>query len=745
MDFLPRPMNAPNHHISSSISPGPQSSAGQPFNMQTALVALRCWWKVATPLGLALAVAAGVVVFLIAKPTYTAAAWLIIKANPETLLDSATREDPRRFISNQLELMKSPPIVDPVAGKPEVVSTPEIAREPDPVQALKRLVKIRAQGQSDFFVIEFTSIVPGKAALVANELANSYLSYQARDSSYRCSALIKLLEDQLTAQQAKVEDLRNRWQQLAKTTTGIDPFAVKASENAVQIQSPRVELQSQIIKLQLEHTTLLVQVQFLESSEAKESTSEPTPWEIDQVIRNQAEVLKSQAKLAELESKAAEHRDRSANPGNNRVLQQIEKEIAETKDKLAKLPEELRPKIKENLIKAAKAQCASELARLRQQLTANELMNKVLDEKLKEQIGVQKQFREKTFDEELLRTEYESAYKLYEAIKAKIETMRLEQRAPERVLRYQEARVPPLPNEALPYKKIGLAACVAFFLPFGLAMAMEVLYRRVSSRDQLETGGKIAVVGEVTALPRRVHGRTAKDGTPSRELQLFEESIDGLRTYLSLVHSLQGTRVLAVASAISGEGKTSLAAQLAVSIASATGESTLLIDGDTRSPDVHRIFDVDRGPGLVEVLRGESTVDGAIETGFSQKLHLLTAGQLDRSPHRLIGNGEFQQLVDKLRDLYRHIIIDTPPILSASEALVMARTADAAILCVRRDFSRVEQVQEAHARLEAAGVTTAGAVLNGIPAQSYAYRYGSYYYTRNRFTQSQPGSDPSEL
>jgi len=147
-----------------------------------------------------------------------------------------------------------------------------------------------------------------------------------------------------------------------------------------------------------------------------------------------------------------------------------------------------------------------------------------------------------------------------------------------------------------------------------------------------------------------------------------------------------------------------------------------------RSPDIHRVFNVERGPGLCEVLKGECSSEEAIHTGFSEMLHVLTAGELDSSPHRLVGNNTFASLVEKLREKYENIIIDTPPILAASEALLIANVADAAIICVRRDFSRVDQVTDAFSRLQSAGVNTAGAVLNGVPLHAYAYRYGSYYY-----------------
>jgi Mrp family chromosome partitioning ATPase len=95
-------------------------------------------------------------------------------------------------------------------------------------------------------------------------------------------------------------------------------------------------------------------------------------------------------------------------------------------------------------------------------------------------------------------------------------------------------------------------------------------------------------------LPRRARSRKNLATSSDRQLQLFEESVDGLRTYLTLVESLRGMQVLAVTSAISREGKTSLAAQLAVSVASASGEPTLLIDGDMRSPDMQHLW---RRPG----------------------------------------------------------------------------------------------------------------------------------------------------
>jgi polysaccharide biosynthesis transport protein len=335
-----------------------------------------------------------------------------------------------------------------------------------------------------------------------------------------------------------------------------------------------------------------------------------------------------------------------------------------------------------------------------------------------------------TLQFEFARSDYERANEFLKAISNRILSMQTEQRAPERVEIFQKATTPTRPDQALPFRNMGIAAAVALVVPFGLAIGLEMLYRRVSSRYQLETQSQIAVVAEVTTLPTRAKGRGARGAIQSRDVQLFEESIDGLRTYLMLGDSLQSRQVIAVTSAVSREGKTSLACQLAVSLASATGRPTLLIDGDMRMPDIHRIFDVDRGPGLAEVLQKGMPVEEVIETGCGETLHLITSGVLRVSPHRILGNSQFTKLLTKLRETYENIIVDTPPILSASESLLMASAADATILCVRRDFSRIDQVEDAFGRLRSAGAKTAGAVLNGIPPLRYAYHYGTYYHER---------------
>jgi len=315
-------------------------------------------------------------------------------------------------------------------------------------------------------------------------------------------------------------------------------------------------------------------------------------------------------------------------------------------------------------------------------------------------------------------------------ISARISRLRTEMTAPAKVTLLKKADPPTQPSSAFPTNKVALYSLICFAVPFGLAVLWEKLVCRVDGPQQLWQAD-LAVVGEIARLPVSSRFSTRPSASVGRDVSLFEESIDSLRTCLVLSENGAESRVLVVTSAVSGEGKTSVASQLAVSIARASGEPTLLIDADMRSPDVHNVFDVANEPGLAQVLSHECSIDEAIITSWSNYVHIMPAGVLRASPHKLLGDGAIKSFLAEVSARYKHVIIDTSPILSASESLVLAKAADATLLCAMRDVSRVDQVQKAYERLLNIGARPLGTVLNGVPTNRYAYLYGVYAYARD--------------
>lgn len=704
-----------------SHKPGQPTPAGdgQQFSLQTIITALRCWWFVTVPLGLLLGIVAGVTTFFLVPLTYTASAWIIVREKPSQLLTPFSAEDPQKFVQNQLELLRSPMVIQPVSALPEVKRTPELMG-PDPEKALQRLAKFRQVGKSEFFVVEFSSIKGEQAVLVANELANKFLELQTAQESTRTSETIRLLKEKMKQQKDSVEVLRKNVQVLAIEKTGKNPFDTRPKEDTNQNRNPMFEIQSQLIAAEIDVALLEAQVN-VETELLKTQPDQVSQTDLNRFVEEHPRVAAGRASLEIDRAKLQDYERASKDLDRNGTYQQLKKKVVDADTTFQKVVEEIRASSTEEILRQVHMAREDELSKLQRRYENAQLTKKILKEKFETALKDQKQYTEDTLDLEFKRADYERASAVHQAIADRILTIETEQRAPLRVEKWKTPIDPTTPDESVRYKKVMMASAGAFVLPFVLAVCIEHLYRRVSHRDQLEAAGGISVVGEITVLPR------ARSGPANRELQLFQETVDGLRTALSLGESLKKFQVLAVTSAVSREGKTSLGVQLAVSVARAMGERTLLIDGDMRSPDLHRAFDLDRSPGLADLLHGKCSLSEAIKSSASGTIEVMPAGNLTTSPHRVMGSEKFERLIQELRGTYAHIIIDTPPVLAASEALVMARVADVALLCVRRDFSRVRQVSEAFSRLQKAGVKTAGAVLGGIPAREYIYRYGSYY------------------
>jgi Mrp family chromosome partitioning ATPase len=142
-----------------------------------------------------------------------------------------------------------------------------------------------------------------------------------------------------------------------------------------------------------------------------------------------------------------------------------------------------------------------------------------------------------------------------------------------------------------------------------------------------------------------------------------------------------------------------------------------------RRPSVHRVFNLPVGPGLSEVLRGETSLDDAIQRSDSG-LWVLTAGHFNPQAIQALAHEETKALFQSWKDRYAFVVVDTPPILPVADALFVGQQVDAAICSVMRDVSRVPRVFMASERLLNLGVRVLGAVMVGEPWGRFGSRYG---------------------
>jgi succinoglycan biosynthesis transport protein ExoP len=165
------------------------------------------------------------------------------------------------------------------------------------------------------------------------------------------------------------------------------------------------------------------------------------------------------------------------------------------------------------------------------------------------------------------------------------------------------------------------------------------------------------------------------------------EAVRGLRTAIYFKNSDARRTVLQVTSSNSGDGKTTLASNLAVSLAQ-SGKRVLLIDADLRPPRIAKMFGIESEEGLSTVIATDVEVADATQRTPVANLWLLPSGPIPPNPAELLAQPKFEQLVGMLREHYVYVILDTPPLLAVSDPLIVSRHVDGVILVVRLTNSR---------------------------------------------------------
>ena len=208
------------------------------------------------------------------------------------------------------------------------------------------------------------------------------------------------------------------------------------------------------------------------------------------------------------------------------------------------------------------------------------------------------------------------------------------------------------------------------------------------------------------------------------------ESYRGLRTNLRFLDVEKPLRSLLITSPGSGEGKTLTASNLAIVTAEA-GARVILIDGDLRKSQVHRLFRFDSRVGLTTVLVGRSGLPAALQPTPVRNLRVLPAGPKPPNPAELLGSRRMADVLAELKRQADMVIIDSPPVLVVTDAAVLAAAVDGVVMVVNPRLTTYQAAQKSKAVLEQVKAHLLGVVLNeinpnGLSGYYYSYYYGSY-------------------
>ncbi|MDT0167101.1 polysaccharide biosynthesis tyrosine autokinase [Actinotalea sp. AC32] len=285
----------------------------------------------------------------------------------------------------------------------------------------------------------------------------------------------------------------------------------------------------------------------------------------------------------------------------------------------------------------------------------------------------------------------------------------------------------PDPISPRPTLNLGVAALAGLALGVALSIARQMLDRSIRSADDLKTATGLPTLALIGAEPRARRsspgGLLVDDASPGSPRA---EAYRQLRTNLTFSAVTNRMQVVVVTSAVAGDGKTTTACNLAITLAE-SGRTVLLVEADMRRPMAAEHLGIEGGAGLTNILAGQVRAEEVIQTWGTDGLHVLTAGTLPPNPSELLGSDAMHKLVVELRDEFEVIVLDTPPVLPVTDASVVATHADSVVLVVRHARTEREQAHAAVEALSAVGAPLAGAILNAVPTKLLgAGGYGSY-------------------
>jgi capsular exopolysaccharide synthesis family protein len=367
------------------------------------------------------------------------------------------------------------------------------------------------------------------------------------------------------------------------------------------------------------------------------------------------------------------------------------------------------------------------------------------------------QLNESAIEYSLLKRDVETNRTLYEGLLEKLKEAGVTAGLRSNNIKVVDvARIPTAPSEPNIPRNLSFALLLGLTSGIGLAFLLENLDNSVRTPEQAQVISALPALGMIPLGSKRTSDEnkghlalaSSKEAvelvTQTRPQSQMAESYRALRTSLLLSSLGAPPKVILVTSAMPQEGKTTTSINTAVVLAQ-KGVRVLLIDADLRRPGIHKALGMGPRSGLSNVLTGSVDLQQAItRSPLIPSLSILPAGTPPPNPAELLASMNTRDLIEGLRQEFDHIVIDTPPTLSVTDAVVLSTRADAVVLVIRSGKTTKQALRRARELLFRVNARVTGVLLNAVDLSSpdyyyyyeYQGKYGGGYYQEEEVTAS---------
>ncbi|UCD15363.1 MAG: polysaccharide biosynthesis tyrosine autokinase, partial [Candidatus Omnitrophota bacterium] len=349
--------------------------------------------------------------------------------------------------------------------------------------------------------------------------------------------------------------------------------------------------------------------------------------------------------------------------------------------------------------------------------------------KLEEETDKMYALQEKALEYKLLKQEAENYKVAYENFRDRIQELDISQELlTSNIQLVDEAIIPTKPIKPNPKKDILMGLMAGFVLGVGLSYFLEYLDSTLKTSEDIEFYTKMPFLGYVPLVEKEVDKKDIGLVTYLKPYSQVAEAFRNLRVSLVFSSSEEKSlRNIIVTSTTPREGKSFIATNLAISCAAAK-EPTLLIDADMRKGVLNELFKIKTKKGLTGVLAGMYSWDEAVVDTAVSNLHLLPCGAFSPNPTALLNTDKLRSIFKQMEEKYNRIIIDSPPILSVADAVILGGECSGLVYVVKANEAPLNRILEAK-KILGKKVNVIGAILNGAEIKKDSYYYYHYYHT----------------
>lgn len=687
------------------------------------LASLRRRWLLAFILGIGALVGTAYGLWKYLPPSYTVRTLLHVASNrPTTGMLSGYSEsllDFNNFQKTQIAIIKSRLVLQAALDRPQVKALPVVQEQKDAVDWLDRELKVDYKLAPEVLSIAMSGDRPQQLAVIVNAVRDIYLTQVVNKERNQKAELLERLNKYLEEKKQLMTDRRNRLRALAESVGGRDAQTLAHKH---QFAIERLALaQKELMQLQSDLRRALV---------AEKSAGNPgediviPEKDIEEEIQKDETIKAHLAEIARQEQFIEHNRRVSVLGDKDPSMAPYLSAVEASREAIKQRRAELRPAIVALMRDKVLKERAEALRKQRKEISVSQELERRLKEEVdnlrKEAYSINKG----TLDLESIKEEITQADEMAKKTAAQVDALKVELQAPSRVSVLEDATVSHTEEDKKRMKVVGVGSVGSFALVLLGIAVWDYRGRRISRTEDLSHGLGLPVLAVLPRLPRPEVHDTAKWNVSDDRYVYDEwiEAVNAARTMILHAARNEAVKTVMVASALEGEGKTSLACHLAASLAHKFPR-VLLVDADLRKPSVHKRFHVADGPGLSELLRGEAGLEDVIQPTRVKNLSVLAAGRCDYRVIQKLAQEKTQDLLDQLKNDFDFIVVDSSPLLHVADPLILAPKVDAVIFSVLREVSRLPAVYAAYEKVLMLGVRVLGTIVHGMPRRRRSYSY----------------------